>query len=90
VPVVENMASQFNRARSLRAFFYQAIRSPEQGGLMYGIAALGACRKYTTGAAPKPTGYSPERETAIRSLTVRCEMTEGTVVPALRRLSTIE
>ncbi len=76
-PVVEGMASQFNRAGSLRAFFYQAIRSPEQGGLMYGIAALGACRKYITGAAPKPTGYSPERETAIRSLTVRCEMTEG-------------
>ena len=77
VPVVENMASQFNRASSLRAFFYQAIRSPEQGGLMYGIAALGACRKYTTGAASKPTGYSVEREAAIRSLTVRCEMTEG-------------
>ncbi len=76
-PVVENMASQFNRASSLRAFFYQAIRSPEQGGLMYGIAALGACRKYTTGAAPKPTGYSAETESAIRSLTARCEMTEG-------------
>ena len=76
-PVIENMTSQFNRASSLRAFFYQAIRSPEQGGLMYGIAALGACRKYTTGAAPKPTGYSAERESAIRSLTARCEMTEG-------------
>lgn len=76
-PVVENMASQFHRASSLRAFFYQAIRSPEQGGLMYGIAALGACRKYTTGAASKLTGYSVEREAAIRSLIVRCEMTEG-------------
>ena len=75
VPDTSSMAEKFDRATSLRAFFYQAIRAPQSGGYFYGTAALGTCTKYS-GAAPIPANASPARLNAIRLMTLRCEMTD--------------
>ena len=74
-PDTSSMADKFDRASSLRAFHYEAIRTPESGGHFYGIAALFTCKKYG-GSAPPAASATPAQQDAFRRMSLRCEMTD--------------
>ena len=70
-----SMAEKFDRATSLRAFFFEAIRTPERGGIFYGLAALGSCSEYG-GSTPLVANATPAQQDAFRRMTLRCEMSD--------------
>ena len=86
VPDTSSMAEEFNRATRLRAFFFDAIKSPERGGIFYGLAALGACKEYG-GSSPLAASATHAQQDAFRQMTLRCEMTDEERHAALSQLA---
>jgi len=63
------MQDQLEHAPSLRAFYYEALRHPEEGGYYYAIAAIGACKDRP--ATDKPA--SARQQQVRDALRARCD-----------------
>lgn len=67
------LARKFNSATSLRAFVYDALKRPEQGGYQYAFAALGMCR-YDGATVRLAESASAQQKAAHEALARRCDM----------------
>lgn len=66
------MQAKLEHAPSLRAFYYEALRHPEEGGYYYATAAIGACKEWTSTDAP----VSARQQQARDALRARCDFSE--------------
>lgn len=80
------MARKFDNATSLRAFFYEAIQHPEQGGYFYAMAALGRCRD---SKAVNPTDVATPQQRAAYALGTRCDFSEQEARDAFQQMGAI-
>lgn len=67
------LVRKFNTAPSLRAFVYEALKKPEEGGYQYAFAALGFCKYDGTTLPVAPTATTRQHE-ATEALARRCDM----------------
>lgn len=63
------MQAKLEHAPSLRAFYYEALRHPEQGGYYYATAAIGACKDWAPADGPPNARQQQVRE----ALRARCD-----------------
>lgn len=81
-----SMDAAFRSATSMRAFFYQAIRRPSEGGYFYAMQALSSCSKVEEALA---AASSPPRQQAAVLLRTRCDFTAEDQEDAFRQFSAI-
>lgn len=67
------MVRRYSTAPSLRAFVYEAMRKPEEGGHHYAFIALATC-SYSVAPARPVAPRSAEQREAIEALARRCDM----------------
>ena len=79
------LEDKFARARSLRAFYYEAVQRPQDGGFYYANKALGLCKI----ALKTPTHDTPEARQAQAALRERCDLTEQDIEDAWRHFEAI-
>ena len=70
------MRERFNTATNYRAFIFEALKRPREGGYMYAYGAIGACRVDSNAIKTSGTPSAPQRE-AADTLAKRCDMTEA-------------
>ncbi len=68
------MLRQFNTATSLRAFVFEALKKPEQGGYLYAIQALAFCGRQ--GKLADEANADTARREASAALAVRCDISK--------------
>jgi len=85
VPRWRDMQAGFARATSLRAFFYEAMRSPQDGGYYYAWQALGTCTELKSAHG----SVSARRQQALDALRGRCDFSEQDADDALRQFGAI-
>ena len=68
------MLRQFNNATSLRAFVFEALKKPEQGGYLYAIQALAFCGRQAKLA--DDASATAARRDALAALVARCDMSK--------------
>lgn len=77
------MHARFVRAQSLREFFYEAMRKPENGAVYYATQALFACRR---ALEQDLASLPPARRQAALELQRRCDFTRDDLQDAKREL----
>jgi hypothetical protein len=77
--------AKFERATSLRAFYYEAVRKPEEGGYLYASKAIEACRMPPAIDGP----IQARRQQAIDRLRERCGFSEQEREDAQRHFNAI-
>lgn len=80
-----NLRRSFNEAPSLRAFVYEAIKKPREGGHMYAFIALATCANSAPPARPVAPRSAQQRE-AIEALARRCDMSPDEMAAARSQL----
>ncbi|MES2297367.1 MAG: hypothetical protein V4582_10005 [Pseudomonadota bacterium] len=70
------MRERFNAATNYRAFIFEALKRPREGGYMYAYGAIGACRVDHNAIKTSGAPSAPQRE-AADTLARRCDMTEA-------------
>lgn len=81
------LRQRFASTQSYRAMYYEAIKRPKDGGLMYAFAALNACKKQNTNAAD--IASNSVRLQAATYLNSRCDFSESEMQDARRELAAI-
>ncbi len=71
-----------NKAQSYRAFFYEAVKHPNEGGYLYGLAILNQCKAMKVPA--RMDVRDPRRLDAIERLARRCDMSPNEIADAKR------
>ncbi|QYF91708.1 hypothetical protein KY495_12940 [Massilia sp. PAMC28688] len=87
------LLTSFNRAQSYRAFLFEAIKHPEQGGYMYAYEAFGACGVNSSQVEPvrQPVGINAtarQRE-AADLYKARCDITAADRAAATLQLTAV-
>lgn len=82
----KEMARKFDTAPSLRAFFYEAIKNPKQGGYFYAMAALGGCRGVENVSAANATS---QKTRAANEINTRCDFSEQETHEAFQQLAAV-
>ncbi|MCC2971052.1 hypothetical protein [Massilia sp. IC2-476] len=75
--------ARFGRARSLREFFYDAVRKPGKGALYYAAQALSICERVLE---QDPAALPPARRQAAAELQRRCDFSPEGLQDARREL----
>lgn len=73
LPSTADLARKFSAATSMRAFVYEALKKPEEGGYQYAFAALDLCKYDGTTLRLAPTA-SAQQKAAHEVLSRRCDM----------------
>ena len=73
LPSSAELARKFNSAVSLRAFVYDALKKPEEGGYQYAFAALELC-KFDGTTLRLPVTATAQQKDAYEALSRRCDM----------------
>lgn len=76
------MRARFEHATSLRAFFYEAMKNPRDGGYFFAQQVLGLCRI----EPPVDTLSSARRDDAAVRLRARCDMSDQEQEDMLRQM----
>lgn len=88
LPSSADLARKFNGAASMRAFVYEALKRPEEGGYQYAFAALELCKYDGTSLRLAPTANA-QQKAAYERLARRCDMS-GAERDAARRQITAD
>lgn len=81
------LGQRFASTQSYRAMYYEAIKRPKDGGLMYAFAALNTCKKQNTNDAD--IANNSVRLQAATYLNSRCDFSESEMQDARRELAAI-
>jgi hypothetical protein len=79
------LQDKLKRATSLRAFYYEAIKRPQDGGYFYAMSALDLCRKLP----PADAAATAHRRDVAERLRQRCDFSEQETEDALRQFTAI-
>lgn len=86
-----DMRDKFLKAQSLRAFYYEAIQKPQDGGYFYAMQALGLCRQVRELTAAPNSGKQQisagKQQEALARFRNRCDFTAQESEDALRQFA---